>query len=93
VTATALIAAVGNLTQVKNGRQLAAWLGLVTREHSTRGKPRLLVISKRGNVYLRQLLIPGARATLRWAETKSEDRNRWLRAPIVRRGRTAPLSH
>src|SRR5919197_134304 len=53
VTATALIAAIGDVTQFKNGRQLAAWLGLVPREHSTGGKPRLLGISKRGDVYLR----------------------------------------
>jgi transposase len=50
VTATALLAAIGDVTQVKNGRQLAAWLGLVPREHSTGGKPRLLGISQRGNL-------------------------------------------
>jgi transposase len=53
VTATALIAAIGDVTQFKNGRQLAAWLGLVPREHSTGGTPRLLGISKRGDRYLR----------------------------------------
>jgi transposase len=87
VTATALIAAIGPVTQFKNGRQLAAWLGLVPREHSTGGKPRLLGISKRGNVYLRKLLIHGARATLRWVETKQDDRSRWLKALIERRGK------
>jgi transposase len=87
VTATALIAAVGPVTQFKNGRQLAAWLGLVPREYSTGGKPRLLGISKRGNVYLRKLLIHGARATLRWVETKQDDRSRWLKALIERRGK------
>jgi transposase len=87
VTATALIAAIGEATQFKNGRQLAAWLGLVPREHSTGGKPRLLGISKRGDVYLRTLLIHGARATLRWIATKSDDRSRWLRALIARRGK------
>jgi transposase len=87
VTATALIAAIGEATQFKNGRQLAAWLGLVPREHSTGGKPRLLGISKRGDVYLRTLLVHGARATLRWIETKSDDRSRWLRALIARRGK------
>jgi transposase len=50
VTATALIAAIGDVTQCKNGRQLAAWLGLGPREHSTGGKPRLLGMSKRGDV-------------------------------------------
>jgi transposase len=87
VTATALIAAISQVTQCKNGRQLAAWLGLGPREHSTGGKPRLLGISKRGNVYLRKLLIHGARATLRWVETKHDDRSRWLKALIERRGK------
>jgi transposase len=87
VTATALIAAIGDATQFKNGRQLAAWLGLVPREHSTGGKPRLLGISKHGDVYLRTLLVHGARTTLRWVDTKSDDRSRWLRALIARRGK------
>lgn len=87
VSATALIAAIGDATQFKNGRQLAAWLGLVPREHSTGGKPRLLGISKRGDVYLRTLLVHGARATLRWIETKPDDRSRWVRALIARRGK------
>jgi transposase len=87
VTATALVAAIGQATQFKNGRQLAAWLGLVPREHSTGGKPRLLGISKRGNVYLRTWLIHGARATLRWVEMKHDDRSRWLKALIGRRGK------
>jgi transposase len=87
VSATALIAAIGDVTQFKNGRQLAAWLGLVPREHSTGGKPRLLGISKRGDRYLRKLLIHGARATLRWVDTRSDDRSQWLSALIARRGK------
>ena len=87
VSATALIAAIGDVTQFKNGRHLAAWLGLVPREHSTGGKPRLLGISTRGDRYLRKLLVHGARATLRWVDTKSDDRRRWLRALIARRGK------
>ncbi len=87
VTATALIAAIGEATQFKNGRQLAAWLGLVPREHSTGGTPRLLGISKRGDRYLRKLLVHGARATLRWVATRSDDRSRWLKALIARRGK------
>jgi transposase len=61
VSATALIAAIGDVAQSKNGRQLAAWLGLVPREHSTGGKPRLLGISTRGNLYLRTWFVHGAR--------------------------------
>lgn len=61
LTATAITAFAGNGNQFKSGRDLAAWLGLVPREHSTGGKQRLLGISKRGNPYLRKLLIHGAR--------------------------------
>jgi transposase len=87
VSATALIAAIGDATPCKNSRQLAAWLGLVPREHSTGGKPRLLGVSKRGNIYLRKLFVHGARATLRWIDTKKDERSRWLRALIARRGK------
>jgi transposase len=59
VTATALIAAIGDATPCKNGRQLAAWLGLVPRAHATGGQPRLFGISTRGDVYRRTLLAPG----------------------------------
>jgi transposase len=74
LTATALVAAVSDASHFKNGRQFAAWIGLVPRQHSTGGKPRLLGISKRGDVYLRTLLIHGARATLRWVGLKGCDR-------------------
>jgi transposase len=87
VTAAALIAATGQTAQFKTGRQLAAWLGLVPRGHSTGGQPRLLGIGTRGNVYLRPLLLHGARATLRWVETKQDDRSRRLKALIERRGK------
>jgi transposase len=87
VTATALIAAIGDVTQFKNGRQLAAWLGLVPREHSTGGTPRVLGIRKRGDVYLRTLLVHGARATLRWIDTQHDERSQWLTALMARRGR------
>jgi transposase len=60
-----LIAAVSDASAFKNGRQFAAWLGLVPRQHSTGGKERLLGISKRGDSYLRKLLIHGARSTMR----------------------------
>jgi transposase len=64
LTATAMFAAVGNGAEFKNGRHLAAWLGLVPRQFTTGGKPKLLGISKRGDAYLRKLLIHGARAVL-----------------------------
>jgi Transposase IS116/IS110/IS902 family len=82
-----LIVAIGEATQFKNGRHLAAWLGLVPREHSTGGKPRLLGVSTRGNIYLRKWLVHGARATLRWIDTTDDERSRWLRALIARRGK------
>jgi transposase len=84
--ATALLAAVGeDPSLLKNGRGMAAWLGLVPRQHSTGGKDRLLGISKRGDVYLRQLLIHGARAVLRFAERKDDPLSRWAVALKARR--------
>lgn len=84
--ATALLAAVGeDPGLLKNGRGLAAWLGLVPRQHSTGGKDRLLGISKRGDVYLRQLLIHGARSVLRFAERKDDPLSRWATALKARR--------
>ena len=64
ITATALVAAVGNAAQFKRSRDMAAWIGLVPRQYSTGGRARLLGISKRGNRYLRRLLIHGARTGL-----------------------------
>jgi len=87
ISATAILAAISDATQFNNGRQFAAWLGLVPREHSTGGKPRLLGISKRGDRYLRTLFVHGARATLRWVDSKQDDRSRWLKALIARRGK------
>jgi transposase len=65
ITASALSAVIGDIRQFKNGRQLAAWLGLVPRQHSSGGKSVLLGITKRGDKYLRTLLIHGARAALK----------------------------
>jgi len=84
--ATALLAAVGEDPSLfKNGRGMAAWLGLVPRQHSTGGRERLLGISKRGDVYLRQLLIHGARAVLRYADRKDDPLSRWATALKARR--------
>src|SRR5437016_5567224 len=85
-SATALVAAVGDMGVFKNGRQFAAWLGLVPRQHSTGGQTRLLGISKRGDSYVRKLLIHGARATLRWVKLKTDDRSRWMRRLLERCG-------
>jgi transposase len=87
LTATALVAAVSDATHFKNGRQFAAWVGLVPRQHSTGGKARLLGSSKRGDVYLRTLLVHGARATLRWIGLKTDRRSKWVRDLIERRGK------
>lgn len=64
LTATAVVATVGDARQFRNSRDMAAWLGLTPRQHSSGGKPRLLGISKRGDVYLRTLMIHGARSAL-----------------------------
>jgi len=80
VSATALVGAVGDGRQFKNGRAMAAWLGLVPRQDSSGGKPRLLGISKRGDRYLRSLLIHGARAVQRTCANKTDGRSRWLQA-------------
>jgi transposase len=86
ITATALIAAVSDVGVFRNGRHFSAWLGLVPKQHSTGGQTRLLGISKRGDSYLRKLLIHGARATLRWARTKTDGRSQWIRELLERRG-------
>lgn len=69
LTATAVVAAVGTGGAFRSGRDFAAWLGLVPRQHSTGGRPTLLGISKRGSGYLRRLLIHGARSVHRIANT------------------------
>lgn len=78
ITATALVAAVGDKSCFKNGRQFAAWLGLVPKQHSSGGKARLLGISKRGDRYLRTLLIHGARAVLSRSAGKTDARSQWI---------------
>jgi transposase len=79
VTATALIAAVGDRSCFKNGRQFAAWLGLaMPKQRSSGGRARLFGISKRGDRYLRTLMIHGARAALSRASGKQDPRSLWL---------------
>jgi Transposase and inactivated derivatives len=76
LNATALTAAIGNAQTFGRGRDLAAWLGLVPKQVTTGGKPKLLGISKRGNGYLRKMLIHGARAAL---PTLSKGETPWAR--------------
>jgi len=87
LSATAMIAAIGDISVFKNGRELAAWLGLVPRQHSTGGKPTLLGISKRGDTYLRTLLIHGGRTVVRVAGKYQDKRNRWISQLDQRRGK------
>jgi transposase len=75
MSATALVAAIGDINAFKNGRELAAWLGMVPRQCSTGGKARLLGISKRGDVYLRTLLIHGGRSVMRYVDKKQDSRS------------------
>jgi transposase len=84
LNATALIAAVGDASSFARARDLGAWLGLVPRQHTTGGKPRLMGISKRGNTYLRTLLIHGARAALPSLSQSDTPLGRWLKAMIAR---------
>jgi transposase len=86
ITASALVATVGNGRDFKNGRQFAAWLGLVPRQYSTGGKTRLGHITKRGDPYLRTLLVMGARAVLQRAVTLTDPLSRWALAVRERRG-------
>ena len=85
ITATALVATIGDASQFHSGRQLAAWLGLVPRQYSSGGKARLGRISKRGDGYLRGLLVHGARADLRWSRHRKERRSVWQESLLARR--------
>jgi transposase len=84
INATALVAAVGDGRAFKRGRDKAAWLGLVPRQRTTGGKPRLLGISKRGNRYLRKNLIHGARAVLPHLAQRDTPLGRWVQGLLAR---------
>ena len=84
ITASALMAWLGDAKNFDSGRQVAAWLGLVPRQHSSGGKNVLLGMSKRGDTYLRTLLIHGARAVIRSAQAKP-DKEGWLHKLLSRR--------
>lgn len=85
LTASALVASVGDAKVFHNGRQFAAWLGLVPRQSSTGGKTNLLGISKRGDVYLRTLLIHGARSVLHSLKRQPDRAEGWLARIAARR--------
>ena len=87
LTATALVASIGDAKQFKDARQLSAWIGLVPRQHSSGGKSTLLGISKRGDVYLRTMLIHGGRAVIRVAERQANYANSWLAKLLGRRNK------
>ena len=91
LNATALVAAVGNGATFDKGRDMAAWLGLVPRQFSTGGKQRLLGISKRGNKYLRTLLIHGARAALPHLAARDNTLGVWLRELLARAHRNVAV--
>lgn len=84
--ATALLMSVGSAKEFKNGRHMAAWMGLVPKQHSSGGKSRLLGISKRGDSYLRTLLVHGARAVASKVKNNPQHENQWLYKLIERRG-------
>ena len=84
--ASALAATVADMRQFKNGRQFAAWLGLVPRQHSTGGQLRLGRITRRGDGYLRKLLVVGAMCALRDATNKDDPLSKWVLQLRERRG-------
>ena len=85
ITATAVVATVGDAKAFAHGRQFAAWLGLVPKQFSTGGKPLLGRITKRGNVYLRTLLIQGARAVLQCTAKRTDIKSIWVEGVRQRR--------
>jgi transposase len=84
--ATGVIAAAGSASEFSNGRQFAAWLGLTPRQHSSGGKERLFGITKRGNGYLRMLLVHGARSVVQQAVRHTDKLSRWILEVQARRG-------
>ena len=85
ITASAIAATAPDPAQFRSGRHFAAWIGLVPRQHSTGGKERLGRVSKRGDGYLRRLLVTGAQAVLRWMRARPANRTPWLTGMLARR--------
>jgi transposase len=84
LTATAIVSAIGNGAEFRKARSFSAWLGLVPAEYSTGGKQKLLGISKRGNAYLRKLLVHGARAIMQCRQKQSSGLSAWLEQLVSR---------
>ena len=91
IVASALVAAVGRAEAFDRGRDLSAWLGIVPRQFTTGGKPKLLGISKRGNSYLRRQLIHGARAALPYVAERDTPLGRWAKALLKRAHRNVAV--
>jgi transposase len=85
ITASAVVATIADPNHFISARQFAAWIGLVPRQHSTGGKERLGAISKRGNPYLRRLLVIGAQSVLRWGLARRAKASPWLQGLLARR--------
>jgi transposase len=93
LNATALVAAVGDARTFARSRDLAAWLGLVPRQATTGGKPRLLGITKRGSKYLRKMLTQGARSALPTLSRSKTRLGQWLRGLLARAHSNTVLLH
>lgn len=91
LNATALVAAIGDGSAFRRGRDLGAWLGLVPRQHTTGGRPKLLGITKRGNTYLRMLFIHGARAAMVSLAKSASPLGAWLRGLLARAHRNVAI--
>jgi transposase len=86
ITACAIVATIGNANNFKNGRHFSAFLGLVPKQNSSGGKEKLLGTSKRGDGYLRSLLIHGARAVLQYSAKRDDYRSKWVTKKALERG-------
>jgi transposase len=87
ITASAYVASLGDAKSFKNARQVPAWLGMVPRHEGTGGRATLGKISKRGDVYLRTMLIHGARSVIAQIERKPDQADEWLKKLLARRNK------
>ena len=87
ISASAVVAAIGDAKQFTGNRDLSAWVGLVPRQYSSGGKEQLGHITKRGDTYLRTLLIHGARAVVNACQNKTDRKSKWLQGLITRRNK------